>query len=78
MGFIGGFFIAAAVIIIFIAAVVGVICKLVNREPLFGDDDGRNKITKNILIAFAVIGFFPAMTFISSAIWALRRLFGIG
>lgn len=78
MGFIGGFFIVAAVVIIFIAAIVGVICKLVKGEPLLGDEDGRKKIPKHIIIAFAVIGFFPAMTFISSAIWALRRLFGIG
>lgn len=79
MGFIGSFFIAAAVVILFIAAAVGVVCKLKAGEPLFGDTDGKRKIPKHIVIVFAVIGVFFMLPYaivflVVAVIWVLWRL----
>lgn len=76
MGFIGGFFIVVAVVIVFVAAIVGVICKIKRGEPLFGSQDDRKKILKHIVIVFAVIGVITVLPYVSAVIWALLRLVG--
>ncbi|MCM1024085.1 MAG: hypothetical protein NC395_08520 [Prevotella sp.] len=68
MGFIGGVFVVIAVVIVFIAASVGVILKLRKGEPLFGDEDGKRMIPKHIAAVFAVIGAFGILPY---AFWLL-------
>ncbi len=79
MGFIGGFFVAVAVVIAFITAVTVVVCKLRAGEPLFGDEDGKRKIPKHIVIVFALIGAFfmlpyAAALLIAAVIWTLLHV----
>lgn len=84
MGFVFflGAVLAAAVAVVFAAAVVSAVKKIKNGEPLFGDPEDKTqktKMRKHIVIALAVVGAFGILPyiyifFIAAAVWALWQV----